>query len=254
MFIQSKPLCSTWNGGNAVQGLVNIGSTAFDIVFDPVLAVDRNYPNQWTAYDEGWEFVPNSGTSYVISQIPYVPIVAGQNIWTSAVGDTLGYGPTLPVNISSTTTYYADVVGSCSSGILSDDVTVTGSGCFDITLSASEAACLGNDGEIIVNASGGTPGYSFSLLEDGATISTSDSGVFSNLSSGNYSIIVSDLINCSDTINNIILTEAEPLSISNFNIDNIATYCLNNGTISIEANGSCGIPYTFCLYNSDEFR
>ena len=100
MFIASKPLCSTWNGGNAVQGLVNIGSTAFDIVFDPVLAADRNYPLQWSAYDEGWEFIPNSGTSYTINQIGYVPVVAGQNIWTSAAGDTLGYGPTLPVNIS----------------------------------------------------------------------------------------------------------------------------------------------------------
>ena len=121
MFIQSKPLCAGWNGGNAVQGLVNLGSTTADIVFDPVLAVDRNYPNQWTAYDEGWEFIP-SGSNYTINQIPYVPIVAGQNIWTSANGDTLGYGPTLPINISSTTTYYADVVGSCSSGMLSDDV------------------------------------------------------------------------------------------------------------------------------------
>jgi len=123
MFIQSKPLCAGWNGGNAVQGLVNLGSTTADIVFDPVLAVDRNYPNQWTAYDEGWEFIP-SGSNYTINQIPYVPIVAGQNIWTSANGDTLGYGPTLPINISSTTTYFADVVGSCSSGMLSDDVTV----------------------------------------------------------------------------------------------------------------------------------
>ena len=52
MFIESKPLCAGWNGGNAVQGLVNLGSTVADIVFDPVLGLDRNWPNQWSAYDE----------------------------------------------------------------------------------------------------------------------------------------------------------------------------------------------------------
>ena len=67
MYIESKPLCATWNGGNAVQGLVNLGSTLADIVTDPALAVDRNFPNQWDAYDEGWEFIPNGLLNYTIN-------------------------------------------------------------------------------------------------------------------------------------------------------------------------------------------
>ena len=38
MYIQEKPLCSGWNSGAAVQGLVDATSTNFDIVIDPVVA------------------------------------------------------------------------------------------------------------------------------------------------------------------------------------------------------------------------
>ena len=38
MFIKNKPLCATWNGGAAVQGLVDALSANFDIVNDPILA------------------------------------------------------------------------------------------------------------------------------------------------------------------------------------------------------------------------
>ena len=71
MFLQDKPLCATWNGGAAVQGLVDATSTNFDIVNDPVLGQPRNFPLQWTATNEGWEFIPNGTTSYIINQIPY---------------------------------------------------------------------------------------------------------------------------------------------------------------------------------------
>ena len=57
MFIQNKPLCAAWNGGKAIQGLVNINSTNFDIVNDPILLQPRNSPLQWqVVVPEGWEF------------------------------------------------------------------------------------------------------------------------------------------------------------------------------------------------------
>ena len=251
MFIASKPLCSTWNGGNAVQGLVNIGSTAFDIVFDPVLAADRNYPLQWSAYDEGWEFIPSSGTSYTINQIGYVPVVAGQNIWTSAVGDTLGYGPTLPVNISSTTTYYADVVGSCSSGMLSDDVTVTVSGCFDITLSSSDASCLGKDGEILVKPGVGTPApYDMLILDMNGTIlqtnlSVSTPQTFYNLFPGTYVARVIDAGGSSSQDTVVVYQATNPLNVSSFSND-VSCFNGSNGQISVLANNGA-LPYSFYL-------
>ena len=47
--------------------------------------------------------IPNGTTSY-INQIPYVPIIAGTNVWTDANGNVIGTGPSLPVNLSSSTT------------------------------------------------------------------------------------------------------------------------------------------------------
>ena len=60
-----------------VQGLVDVGSTNFDIVDDPTLLQPRNFPLNWTANNEGWEFIPNGTTQYNINQINYVPIIAG---------------------------------------------------------------------------------------------------------------------------------------------------------------------------------
>jgi len=251
MYIESKPLCATWNGGNAVQGLVNLGSTLADIVTDPALAVDRNFPNQWDAYDEGWEFIPNGLLNYTINQIPYIPIVAGEAIWSSASGDTLGYGPTLPVNISSTTTYYADVVGSCSSGILSDDITINVSGCFDITLISSDASCLGNDGEIMVNPGVGTPSpYDMLLLDMNGSVLQTNFGVnttqtFYNLFPGTYVARVIDAGGSSSQDTIVVAQATNPLNVISFSSD---VSCFNgyNGQISVLAD-SGALPYSFYL-------
>ena len=78
MHVDEKPLCADWNGGAAVQGLVNENSTLFEIVDDPVLGLPRNFPLNWTASDEGWAFIPNADfTDYTITSIDYGPIATG---------------------------------------------------------------------------------------------------------------------------------------------------------------------------------
>ena len=251
MYIKEKPLCATWNGGNAVQGLVDIGSTTADIVFDPVLSADRNYPLQWTATNEGWEFIPNGSGNYNIDSIPYIPIIAGQNIWTNVNGDTLGYGPTLPVNISSTTTYNADVVGSCASGILSDQVTVTVSGCFDITLSATDASCYGNDGEILVNPGLNTPSpYDMLLLDMNGFVLQTNPNVntpqtFYNLFPGTYVARVIDAGGSSSQDTVVVGQLSNPLVVTSFS-DDVSCYNGSDGQISVLAD-SGALPYSFYL-------
>ena len=253
MFIKEKPLCATWNGGNAIQGLVDIGSTTADIVFDPVLAADRNFPLQWTATDEGWEFVPNGSGNYNIDSIPYSTIIAGQNIWTNANGDTLGYGPTLPINISSTTTYYADVVGSCASGILSDQVTVTVSGCFDITLTSTDASCYGNDGEVLVNPGLNTPSpYDMLLLDmNGSVLQTNlnvnNPQTFYNLFPGTYVARVIDASGSSSQDTVVVGQLSNPLVVISFS-DDVSCFSGSDGLISVLAD-SGALPYSFYLDN-----
>ena len=61
----------------AIQGLVDATLTNFDIVTDPVLLQPRNYPLQWTAINEGWEFIPNNpANSYTINSVPFSMIPA----------------------------------------------------------------------------------------------------------------------------------------------------------------------------------
>ena len=71
--VQDKPICSSWNTGNAIHGLVDATSANFDIVNDPLLLQPRNFPLPWTATNEGWEFIPNNpANSYTINSIVYV--------------------------------------------------------------------------------------------------------------------------------------------------------------------------------------
>ncbi|MDA7578791.1 SprB repeat-containing protein, partial [Flavobacteriales bacterium] len=125
MFLENKPVCSQFNGGNAVQGLVDATSTFFDIVVDPPSVLPRNFPLQWVAVNEAWEFLPNHpANSYQINPIAYIPVIAGQNIWSNANGDILGFGSTLSVNISSTNTYFANYNGDCTTSSSYDSITI----------------------------------------------------------------------------------------------------------------------------------
>ena len=125
MFIEEKPLCSSWNGGAAIQGLVDATSTNFDIVNDPVLLQPRNFPLQWSATNEGWEFIPSGVSSYAINQITYVPIDVGINYWLSVNGDTIMTGSQLDINITSSETFYSVIMGDCYNFIEYDSVNIT---------------------------------------------------------------------------------------------------------------------------------
>jgi len=124
MFIQDKLLCIAWNGGAAVQGLVDATSANSDIVDDPVLLLPRNWPLPWTATNEGWEFIPNGTTSYIINTIAYLPIIAGAVTWTDDIGNILGVGSSVNVTPVVTTTYFAAIQSQCSGSVV-DSVTIT---------------------------------------------------------------------------------------------------------------------------------
>jgi len=124
MFLQNKPLCIGWNGGAAVQGLVDATSANFDIVDDPVLFLPRNWPLTWTATNEGWEFIPSGVNSYTINALPYFPIIAGAVTWSDAVGNVLGTGSSINVTPVVSSTYFATMISNCS-GTLFDSILIT---------------------------------------------------------------------------------------------------------------------------------
>ena len=161
---------------------------------------DRNFPLNWTASNEGWEFLPNGPTSYTINSIPFQLIFAGTNTWTDANGDTLGIGATLPVNVSTSTVIYANISGECSGGNLVDSIIITIAGCFDITTSSTLASCSGDDATITVapDLTLTLPPWDFDLLDmsgsivQNATNVNTNTHTFSNLFPGTYVAKVTD--------------------------------------------------------------
>ena len=202
IFIDNKPLCSGWNSGAAVLGLVDATSTNTDIVFDPVLLADRNYPLQWTATNEGWEFIPNGTTDYNINQITYIPIDVGINYWLNSLGVTIGVGPTLAVSVSSTTTFYSEVIGDCYTSLTQDSITIT------IT---NPVVDLGLDYNIACNTTtiidptptGGITPYTYSW-------STGSNDTLINVGGGIYTLDIIDGLGCLTSDNIEIIEDPSP--------------------------------------------
>lgn len=89
----------------------------------------------------------------------------------------------------------------------------------DANLQALDITCAGGrDGRIEVQATGGTPAYSYSL--DGSNFKTS--GAFIGLTAGDYQVFVRDANGCTITPEAVSIIEPEPLIVSlgeNINVE-----------------------------------
>ena len=257
MFIQDKYLCLTWNGGAAVQGLVDATSANFDIVTDPILLLPRNWPLTWTATNEGWEFLPNGTTSYNISSIAYQPIITGLATWTDATGLVLGTGPILNVNPTNTTTYYCSITGSCAGVTIIDSVTVGIIGCLDINLTSTQSSCLGTDGTITVAPNLGTtsPPWDIKLKDfNGVNFQVANNVItntytFSNIVTGSYIVKVLQP-NGYSTQDTIVVSQIQnPLNVTT-NHQDVNCYGGSDGSISVIPQGAGASPYQFFMNGS----
>ena len=246
MYLQDKPLCLTWNTGAGIQGTVDATSTNFDIVDDPTLFLPRNFPLTWTAVNEGWEFIPNGPASYTINQIPFVPVAAGATTWSDNNGNTIGFGSTINVAPTTTTTYYATMQSQCS-GTLIDSVTITVGSSINANISSVDASCLGNDATLTVTPITATtqPPWNINLLDMNGNLVQSQNNVwnthtFSNLYPGSYMVQVLEPVSgCSGIINTVVNQIPIALSLSTFN-NNVS--CYNESDAFISAYAQQGLP------------
>nr|WP_298995169.1 zinc-dependent metalloprotease family protein [uncultured Allomuricauda sp.] len=107
----------------------------------------------------------------------------------------------------------------------------------------SETCRNNNDGIIEITPVNNTLMYT-AILDNGTTTTNSDfssSGLFENLSAGNYSLCISatdGTINYQETCFDIVLTEPEPLSVVASAEGSIASLILDGGTLyNVELNG-----------------
>lgn len=110
IYIRNKSTLPAWNGGLAVEGIVDPTSTR-------AYTVPGRNATQWTATNEGWRFTPNGPGNFVS-----VTLSQGNTIIDSAYGDTTQTlvrhvcPPSSPTS-AVTTTYYASVTyDKCSGG------------------------------------------------------------------------------------------------------------------------------------------
>ena len=111
-------------------------------------------------------------------------------------------------------------------------------------------SCLIDNGSVNLNVSGGLQSYSYLWNNNDTTENISD------LSSGNYSVIITDNNGCTSN-NNTTINQPSSLSLSltpsNYNGFNISCYNGNNGTITTNTVGGTG-NLTFNWSNSDTLQ
>ncbi len=132
---------------------------------------------------------------------------------------------------------------SCSSASLPLTITepvsaVNGS----ITSQTDVSVFGGNDGNVTVAGSGGTPPYQYSL--DGGTFQIS--GTFGTLTAGSYTVTVEDANFCTFDVT---VTITEPVTALSGNIISLTDVdCFGSATGSVTVDGSGGVtPYEFSL-------
>lgn len=221
VYIQNKPVCSAWNGGNAVIGIQNANGT------QGVTPPGRN-TGSWTASNEAWRFTP-SGTSIV------------SVAWYDGTNQ-IGTGATYSACPSATTTYRAEATYvPCTGGapiVVSDNVVVTVTGLQAEIDSFRNISCFGlSDGYARATYSNGINPVTFGWSNG------SNNLVQNNLAPGTYIFSATDAGGCTrrDTV---IISQPTQLTanVPNETLSN----CSGTGTASLTASAAGGnAPYTY---------
>ncbi len=179
-------------------------------------------------------------------------IVIVSNGGTGAIQYSIDNGVTLQIsgtftNLSPGT--YDVVIADANNCSTSSTATITEPVALQFNTNSSPASCGNSDGTLTINANGGTGIYQYSI-DNGTTFQPGST--FSNIPSGNYLVVVTDANNCSVSGNGIVNNAAAPL-ISATAITNVTCYGMNNGTISITANGGTG-ALQYSINNGTTFQ
>jgi large repetitive protein len=154
VYMQNKPTCGTWNGGRATLGIQNATGTL------GVCPPGRN-TGQWTTSNEAWRFTPDGIPNY--------------NTYWYMGGNLIATNtPTINVCPTATTSYVAQVVYDCCTGLqvtVNDTVNVTVANSIGLTIDpAAPAICLGSSSTLTSACTDPTATYQWSTGSSNAVI------------------------------------------------------------------------------------
>lgn len=108
----------------------------------------------------------------------------------------------------------------------------------------TEPTCFLSNGELTVNISGGTPPYYYQLSNGSNTISFSDTITYTGLSSGIYTISITDAALCTTSGTTLLVSE-DAFAVVGISTQN-STCSQSNGIVSIAVVGG-NTPYTYSI-------
>lgn len=157
VYMQDKPVCPSWNSGNATLGIQNNDG---NIAFVPPGRNTSDSP--WTANNEAWRFSPAGAETYVFE-------------WVDALGNVISTDPSVEVCPAGSEIYTARVTYTNCNGevvVLTDDVEVTSSATFTVDLGSDQILCDTPSYDITAELDGIDPADVTFLWSTGETTQT----------------------------------------------------------------------------------
>ncbi|HEY0669469.1 MAG TPA: gliding motility-associated C-terminal domain-containing protein, partial [Sphingobacteriaceae bacterium] len=238
----TAPYRYTLNGSTSLTGIFT-GLTAGNYT---VLVTDAN---ECTDNENIVITQPSQLTSSVTAQSNVSCFgEATGSVTVSGQGGTPQYTYTLNETSNTTGTFtglvegtYAVVVSDANGCAVTQDIIITQpASALTATISnQTNISCFGEtNGSVIVNAQGGTPGYTYTLNDV-----TNNTGSFTGLPAGNYIVVVTDNQGCTFNQNVSVSQPVEAIAIATV-ITNVSCVNGNNGTVKLNVTGGTA-PYRY---------
>ena len=123
-----------------------------------------------------------------------------------------------------------------------------------VSISSINSTCNSNGGQIILNIEGGSPPYTYTLVYPSSATSSitsnSTNQIYSNLSAGDYTVIITDQASCVYAQEITIITE--DLFTLSYDIDGVSCDGENGSFVVTKTTGGTA-PYNYVLSNGDSF-